>query len=361
VGKTHPPYPPEFRADAVRLVRSSDRSIPQIADELGISGQTLRNWVKEADVDRGASEGLTSDEKEELRRLRRDVKRLRMEREILKKRRLLRQRGRDPVATFRFIEAEKATFPVKVMGEVLGVSKSGFYAWRQRPRSRRAQADEILLEKIRCIHKESRETYGAPRVHVELKEGHGISCGEKRAARLMAAAGIRGCFRRRRHWTTKRVAHRSLPRTCSTGISPQIHHSDHGSQYTSLSFGRRLKEAGIVASMGSVGDAYDNAAAEAFVATLKAELLNRRAWPTRDEAELAVFSYVEGFYNRRRRHSTLGYLCHEVADGCEPPCRARRAPARCGGEPPSPTRRSCERTDRGRTRGRQSPATSTRR
>ena len=85
MGKTHPPYPPEFRADAVRLVRSSDRSIPQIADELGISGQTLRNWVKEADVDRGASEGLTSDEKEELRRLRRDVKRLRMEREILKK------------------------------------------------------------------------------------------------------------------------------------------------------------------------------------------------------------------------------------------------------------------------------------
>jgi len=90
------------------------------------------------------------------------------------------------------------------MCEVLGVSKSGFYAWRQRPRSRRAQADEILLEKIRCIHKESRETYGAPRVHVELKEGHGISCGKKRAARLMAAAGIRGCFRRRRHWTTRR-------------------------------------------------------------------------------------------------------------------------------------------------------------
>ena len=259
------------------------------------------------------------------------------------------------------------------MCEVLGVSKSGFYAWRQRPRSRRAQADEILLEKIRCIHKESRETYGAPRVHVELKEGHGISCGKKRAARLMAAAGIRGCFRRRRHWTTRRdsssVAASDLLNRDFTADAPDrrwvadityvstwqgfvylafvldlfsrrivgwamaahlrtelvldaldmavhnrrpphglIHHSDHGSQYTSLSFGRRLKEAGIVASMGSVGDAYDNAAAEAFVATLKAELLNRRAWPTRDEAELAVFSYVEGFYNRRRRHSTLGYL-----------------------------------------------------
>jgi len=87
-----------------------------------------------------------------------------------------------------------------------------------------------------------------------------------------------------------------------------VHHSDHGCQYTSLAFGRRLREAGIVGSMGTVGDCYDNAAAESFFATLKTELLSRRTWATRAEATTAIFDYIEGFYNRRRRHSTLDYL-----------------------------------------------------
>ena len=87
-----------------------------------------------------------------------------------------------------------------------------------------------------------------------------------------------------------------------------VHHSDHGCQYTSLAFGRRLREAGIVGSMGSVGDCYDNAAAESFFATLKTELLSRRSWSTRAEATTAIFDYIEGFYNQRRRHSTLDYL-----------------------------------------------------
>jgi len=105
---------------------------------------------------------------------------------------------------FRFIEAEKANFPIKLMCEVLGVSKAGFYAWRRRPLSPRAQHDAVILERIRCIHKDSRQTYGAPRIHFELQDEHGISCSRKRVARLMAAAGIRGCCRRRRHWTTRR-------------------------------------------------------------------------------------------------------------------------------------------------------------
>jgi len=87
-----------------------------------------------------------------------------------------------------------------------------------------------------------------------------------------------------------------------------VHHSDHGCQYTSLAFGRRLREAGIVGSMGTVGDCFDNAAAESFFATLKTELLSRRPWATRAETTTAIFDYVEGFYNRRRRHSTLDYL-----------------------------------------------------
>ncbi len=105
---------------------------------------------------------------------------------------------------FRFIEAEKANFPISVMCEVLDVSKAGFYAWGKRPQSDRAQRDALILGKIRCIHTESRQTYGAPRIHFELADEHDLHCGRKRVARLMAAHGIRGCSRRRRHWTTKK-------------------------------------------------------------------------------------------------------------------------------------------------------------
>ena len=257
------------------------------------------------------------------------------------------------------------------MCEVLGVSRAGFYAWANRKPSLRAQRDGVLLEKIRCIHKDSRETYGSPRIHFELKEDHGISCGRKRVARLMAAHDIRGCCRRRRHWTTRRnagsIPSQDLLNRDFTADAPNkrwvadityvrtwqgflhvafvldlfsrkivgwamathlrtelvldalgmavlarrpgkglIHHSDHGSQYTSVAFGKRCQEAGIITSMGSVGDAYDNAAAESFIATLKTELIYRRSWPTRDEAELAIFDYVEAFYNPRRRHTTIG-------------------------------------------------------
>jgi transposase InsO family protein len=87
-----------------------------------------------------------------------------------------------------------------------------------------------------------------------------------------------------------------------------VHHSDHGAQYTAVAFGRTLKEAGILGSMGTVGDALDNAVAESFLATLKTELLDRRSWPSRQALASAIFEYVEGFYNRKRRHSTLGYL-----------------------------------------------------
>ena len=90
------------------------------------------------------------------------------------------------------------------MCETLEVSTSGFYAWNDRSPSLRAQRDAVLLGKIRCIHTDSRETYGAPRIHFELRDEHRILCGKKRVARLMAGAGIRGCCRRRRHWTTKK-------------------------------------------------------------------------------------------------------------------------------------------------------------
>jgi transposase InsO family protein len=156
---------------------------------------------------------------------------------------------------------------------VLGVSRAGFYAWQSRPLSARAAADQALLERIRQIHQRRRATYGAPRIHAELRLDHGVHVSRQRVARLM-----------------------------------RIHHSDQGCQYTSLAFGRRCRGAGITPSMGSVGDCFDNAMAESFFATLDCELLDRHRSRTRIEARVAVFDYLEGFYNPHRRHSALGQL-----------------------------------------------------
>ena len=277
------------------------------------------------------------------------------------------------MSVFRFITAEKASFPVAFMCRRLGVSRSGYYAWRRRAPSRRAVADAALSETIRQIHAGSRGTYGAPRVHAELAAVQAVRCGRKRVARLMRAAGLVGVCRRRTAATTRRdrtgepaddLVHRTfhastpdrlwvadityLPtrqgflylavvldaysrrvvgwamaehlraelvldalemalwrRRPAPGL---IHHSDHGSQYTSLAFGAHCRDAGITLSMGSVGDCYDNALAESFVATLECELIDRSRWRTHTEARMAVFDYIEGFYNPQRRHSALAYL-----------------------------------------------------
>jgi putative transposase len=277
------------------------------------------------------------------------------------------------VSCFKLIEAERASFPVPLMCRILGVSRSGYYAWKDRLPSERAKADADLTEHIMEIHRRSRETYGAPRIHAELRF-EGIRCGRKRVARLMRQAGIRGCCRGRKARTARPKVERmpAAPDLVERNFAPQapdrlwvadityvptwsgwlylafvvdafsrrvvgwsmathlrtelvvdalnmalwrrgpqpglIHHSDHGSQYASVEFGKRLKEAGLLPSMGSISDAYDNALAESFVASLKTELLYRRSWPTRESARVAIFEYIETFYNLRRRHSALGYL-----------------------------------------------------
>jgi putative transposase len=276
------------------------------------------------------------------------------------------------VSTFRFIEAERASHSVPMLCKLLGISRSGYYAWRNRPPSERARFDAVLSEKIEVIHRNSRATYGAPRVLAELR-AIGIRCARKRVARLMRRAKLKGCLRGRRMRTTHRVAlQQAAPNligrnfaseepdrlwvadityvrsregflylafildACSRKVvgwsmathlrtelvvdalqmaiarrkpSPGlVHHSDRGVQYTSLSFSKRLEDEGLVPSMGRAGSAYDNALAESFVATLKTELLYQASWPTRQTARTAIFEYVEGFYNTRRRHSALGHL-----------------------------------------------------
>lgn len=278
------------------------------------------------------------------------------------------------MSCFKLIEAERASFSVPLMCCLLGVSRSGYYAWRDRAPSRRDRADAELTERIKVIYERSRGIYGAPRVHAELRLGEGIRCGRKRVARLMRKAGLRGCPRGRRVLTTTQRVQRTpfAPDLVERNFTPEapdrlwvaditylgswegwmylafvldaysrrvvgwsmanhlrtelvvdalnmalwrrvpnaglIHHSDHGSQYTSVELGKRLKEAGVLPSMGSISDAYDNALAESFIASLKTELLYRRSWPTRELVRVATFEYIETFYNSRRRHSALGYL-----------------------------------------------------
>ena len=269
------------------------------------------------------------------------------------------------------MKSNRAAFSVSTMCRVLGVSSSGYYAWRNRGPSSRSLADEALTERIRQIHEESRRTYGVPRVHFELVEKGG-RIGRKRVARLMKAAGLQGVSRRKGIRTTVRC-----PEACPapdlverdfTAPGPDrlwvadityiatwagflflsvvldawsrkvvgwamathlrtelvldalnmalwqrrprevVHHSDHGTQYTSIAFGKRCREAGVRPSMGSIGDCYDNALCESFFATLECELLDRRKFATQAEARMAVFEFIEGFYNPRRRHSSLGSL-----------------------------------------------------
>jgi putative transposase len=280
------------------------------------------------------------------------------------------------VSTYRIISAERASFPVSVMCETLGVSKSGFRAWERRAPSDRALSDAWLTSRIKEIHENARGVYGSRRVQAELRLGQNVVVSRKRIRRLMRQAGISGLVKVKKGRTTIRVPgvrvaddlverrfRRDAPNVLwvaditylrtwegwlylaavqdaysrrivgwamtehmrtelvadalqmavhQRGPEPGlIHHSDQGSQYVALGFGQQARDAGIAVSMGSKGDAYDNAVAESFFATLKKELVHRQSWPSRRDLSWAVFEYIEAFYNRQRRHSTLGYLSPE--------------------------------------------------
>ena len=269
------------------------------------------------------------------------------------------------------MKANQATSPIARMARLLGVSRAGYYAWLDRPPSARAEADAALLRRIRTVHVTSRQTYGAPRVHAELR-ARGERHGRKRIARLMRSAGLVGASHRRGGPVTTRRDDSSRPAPDLvdrnfTASGPNqlwvaditfiptavgflylavvldvwsrkvvgwatanhlrsdlvldalemaigqrrprdvIHHSDQGSQYTSLAFGKRCQEAGVRPSRGSVGDAYDNALCESFFATLECELLARRRFASHAEARMATFSFIEAWYNPARLHSALGY------------------------------------------------------
>jgi putative transposase len=280
---------------------------------------------------------------------------------------------------FRFIEQHARTWPVRLMCRVLGVSTSGYYAWRSRPESPRTLANRHLLGTIHRIHVAHRGRYGSPRVHAVLRaQGHQVSRG--RVERLMRQHGIRALARRRfrptttdsrHHWSiapnllqqqftvsapnrvwladityiptdegwlylaavldlaTRKVVGWSMRHSLHTELAlgalmmaaqrqrpghGLIHHSDRGSQYAAEAYTRALALIGAKASMSRTGCCYDNAPMESFFHSLKVELVHQRRWVTREEARRDLFGYIEGYYNRQRIHSSLGYLTPEQAE-----------------------------------------------
>lgn len=271
---------------------------------------------------------------------------------------------------YRFIQQQAKRSSVKWMCRVLGVSRSGYYAWRRRAPSRQELANQALLRLIRLAHKRSRRTYGYRRVHAAVKKQ--MRCSRNRVARLMKQSGLRSRCRRRYRVTTKAghkrpVADNRLARSFSSTVPNQkwvsdityiwtdegwlylsalldlysrmvvgwamesrltdeltlkalemalgrrqppsglVHHSDRGSQYASGKYQAALAEVKAVVSMSGTGNAYDNAPMESFFATLKTELIHRRRYRTRKEAKVDIFEYIEVFYNRQRLHSALRY------------------------------------------------------
>lgn len=273
---------------------------------------------------------------------------------------------------FRFIQQHADQFRVQLMCSVLGVSRSGYYAWRKRLPSAREQANRSLKALIGLLHWRSRQTYGYRRIHAALV-AQDVTCGKNRVARLMQEDGLQARRRRRYKRTTQSrhnwpVAPNRLAQSfVATGPNqkwltdityvwtaegwlylsvvldlysrlvvgwamepyltdsltkkalqmalarrqPQpglLHHSDRGSQYASASYQHLLSSHQALTSMSRTGNVYDNAPMESFFATLKTELLHHRNYATRQQAKTDIFEYIEVFYNNQRLHSALGYL-----------------------------------------------------
>jgi transposase InsO family protein len=276
------------------------------------------------------------------------------------------------VSPYEFVEAEKAEFPVSVLCEAVGVSRSAYYEWRAGTPSERSAANRRLLAEIRAIHAEHRERYGSPRLRHELR-ARGLQVGKHRVARIMRENGLRARPRHRfrrttdsRHrlpvapnilarqfqpaapnqawagdityiWTaegwaylavlidlySRRVVGWALRRTLSRELAIAalkralatrrpppglVHHTDRGCQYASAEYRRILEQHGVRCSMSAAGNCWDNSVAESFFATLKKELVHGCAYQTRTEAYDSISQYIENYYNAKRRHSAAGNL-----------------------------------------------------
>ncbi|MGN7161946.1 IS3 family transposase [Sphingomonas sp. SAFR-052] len=354
------------------MVRERGVSVSQAARDLDLHENVLRKWVREQAADPGSAfpgYGVMKPESQEIERLRRELARMKAERDILKKSGGLLRQGLD--MRFEFIAKHRGIWPVSWICEALGVSRSGFHAWLVRVPSARARSDEEFGARVRASFISSYRTYGARRVWHDLL-AEGLSCGLHRVERLMRVHGLRARPRRRGLpkddglrsviadnlldrqftaeapnqrwiadftyiWTaegwlyvavvidlfSRRIVGWSMSDTMAAQLVTDalmmaiwrrgkpdalLHHSDQGSQYTSEKFQRLMADNGVTCSMSRSGNVWDNAAMESFFSSLKTERVGRKTYHTRNHAKADAFDYIECFYNPTRRHSTLGYL-----------------------------------------------------
>lgn len=363
------PYPPQFRRRALDLV-ASGRTVRDVAAALGIAESALHRWRQRDLVDRGLKPGPTSTENAELAEAHARIRDLEEEVKILRKAAAAVEAVVPPKERFRLV-AELHADGVRVARacHALGVSRSGYYDWTARAPSARAIRHAWLSDQIAAIHAASHGTYGRLRVHAELVHAGGVRVGHNTVGLLMRRAQLAGLPTHRRGkrsrreitvtdpvrrdfrragpnelWVTDITEHptregklyccvvidtysrrvvgwaidyrqRADLATNALGMaidsrapSPgTIIHGDHGPQFTSWTFTERARRAGLLPSLGTVGDPYDDAVVESFWGRMQTELLNRQRWNTRVELANAIFEYIEGFHNRRRRHSALGW------------------------------------------------------
>ncbi|MGK9370139.1 IS3 family transposase [Melioribacter sp. Ez-97] len=373
MGQTRRTYDKEFKLSAVKMVTEEGLSVAEVSRDLGISENSLHRWKKKYLEDRDNAfpgKGKLKPEDEEIRRLERELKRVKMERDILKK--AISFFSKDTGVKYMFIKENRGNYPLELMCRVLQVSRSGYYNWLKRQLSSRKIEERKLLEIIRFHYNRSDGRYGSPRITASIRR-NGIIVNRKKVARLMRQHNIRAKTKKRYKTTTRQnrkaeasenlvkgnfrseekdkvwtsditylwtsegwlylavimdiysrkivgwsvsqrltaeIINRALRIAVMHRNPPAglIFHSDRGSQYTSKSFRELLKSYQMKQSMSSSGNCYDNAITESFFHTLKTELVNFEKYETREEARQSIFRYIEIFYNRQRLHSALGYL-----------------------------------------------------
>ncbi|MDT0120101.1 IS3 family transposase [Kocuria sp. PD6] len=364
------PYPEEFRRDVVAVARKHEAPLSQIARDFGISEATLHNWLRKADVDDGVRPGVTTAESEELRALRRRNRLLEQENEILRRAAAFFARGAAPKMKFPLVlDLAADGIPVAVTCRILGFSKQAFYQWKANPVTDRDWDDAHLIDAAMTIHADD-PAFGYRFIADELPD-HGITAGENRVQRLCSAQRLfsvhskkRGLNRKpgppvhddlvernftagapNRLWLTDLTEHRtdegklylcaikdvysnrivgysidsrmkaSLAVTALRSavarrgtVAGCVVHSDRGSQFRARKFVHELAHHDLVGSMGRVGACADNAAMESFFALLQKNVLDRQRWSSRGDLRLAIVTWIEKSYHRRRRQRRLGRL-----------------------------------------------------
>ncbi|WP_259458015.1 IS3 family transposase [Salipaludibacillus neizhouensis] len=366
-------YDKKFKVQAVRMVKEDEKRIAEVARELDLAEQTLHNWIKKYEIGNEAAfvgSGNVSAEDKAERDFKKRIRDLEEENAILKKANgHLRQR---PEVIYDFIKQHRHDHRVAKMCQVLGVSKSGYYAWLKRPKSNQKKKREKLTSRIKKIHLESRNTYGSPKI-TKVLQGKGVRVSQKTVTRIMKENGIRSktvkkykattnskhnlpiypnllnqqftverpgqvwvadityiwssegwlylasvmdlYSRRIIGWEmdgrmTKELVVTALKRAMITQppTSGLIHHSDRGSQYASNDYQALLRENDVTSSMSRKGNCYDNACIESFHGVIKRELIFHENYKTRNQAKRSIFEYLVSFYNYKRIHSTNNYM-----------------------------------------------------